>query len=388
MYQRFSSFAIFLLFILLVFPNAEALQVSEWKGKIVNEEGIRTVLNPREPIFGTIFLDLEEDLRIGNENDENYLFYTVLDIDVDVAGNIYVADYKNYRIQKYNKNGQYVETIGRKGEGPGEFTSPNKITIDAYSGQIIVSDYKVRQIEIFDKNGKYVDSFHPPYGIEEILQIDNDSYFVVFNKMVPDSLLRKHVLSKINSSGEIIASYAEHPHNIFRRKIRGGTAIMSMRTNHELSIFIAKLDKDKIVYGYSRDYVLNILDANGKNLYRIKKDAPIPKYTDEEKREHSKYSLPEPKPYFYGILVDSEGRIYVQRNNCYGSIKVEVKNKIVDVFSKDGYYLFKTELPANTRVIRNGLIYCFERNEEEGSEYIKRYRIKDWNQLNQKIKLV
>lgn len=381
MNQKIRSFAIFLLLILLVFPNAKAWQMSEWKGKIKSEDGIRTVLNPQEPLFGTIFLDLEEDLRIGNENDDNYLFYIILDIDVDVEGNIYVVDSNNFRIQEFNKNGKFVQTIGRKGEGPGEFTYPIQITVDIYSGQIIAIDHKVGQIEIFNKNGKYVNSFHPPHHINEIFQADNESYFVVFNKMLPDSLVYKNVLSKINSSGEIMASYAEHPYNIFTKKVRGGAATMSIRANHELSIHLVKMGKDKIVYGYSKNYTLNVLDNNGKNLYRIKKDAPTPKYTDKEKREHSKYSLPEPKPYFYGLLIDSEGRIYVQRNNCYGRIKVEVKNKIVDVFSKEGYYLFKTELPANTQAIRHGLVYCFEQNEENELEYIKRYRIKNWDQI-------
>ena len=381
MNQKIRSFAIFLLLILLVFPNAKAWQMSEWKGKIKSEDGIRTFLNPQEPLFGTIFLDLEEDLRIGNENDDNYLFYIILDIDVDVEGNIYVVDSHNFRIQEFNKNGKFVQTIGRKGEGPGEFTYPIQITVDIYSGQIIAIDHKVGQIEIFNKNGKYVNSFHPPHHINEIFQTDKESYFVVFNKMLPDSLVYKNVISKINSSGEIMASYAEHPYNIFTKKLIGGAATMSIRTNHELSIHLVKMGIDKIVYGYSKNYTLNVLDNNGKNLYRIKKDAPTPNYTDKEKREHSKYSLPEPKPYFYGLLIDSEGRIYVQRNNCYGRIKVEVKNKIVDVFSKEGYYLFKTELPANTQVIRHGLVYCFEQNEENGLEYIKRYRIKNWDQI-------
>ena len=189
MNQKIRSFAIFLLLILLVFPNAKAWQMSEWKDKIKSEDGIRTVLNPQEPLFGTIFLDLEEDLRIGNENDDNYLFYIILDIDVDVEGNIYVVDSNNFRIQEFNKNGKFVQTIGRKGEGPGEFTYPIQITVDIYSGQIIAIDHKVGQIEIFNKNGKYVNSFHPPHHINEIFQADNESYFVVFNKMLPDSLV-------------------------------------------------------------------------------------------------------------------------------------------------------------------------------------------------------
>jgi len=55
-----------------------------------------------------LILDLEEDLSIGSEENENYMFYRVRDIEVDSEGNIYILDPGNYRIQKFGRNGRLL----------------------------------------------------------------------------------------------------------------------------------------------------------------------------------------------------------------------------------------------------------------------------------------
>lgn len=50
-------------------------QKSQWKSKIEYEDGIKVIKNPGDPLYGEIEFDLEEDLSIGNEEDENYMFY-------------------------------------------------------------------------------------------------------------------------------------------------------------------------------------------------------------------------------------------------------------------------------------------------------------------------
>jgi len=71
--------------------------------------------NPPESLFGEITLEIEEDLILGSERDDNYLFYRVWDVQADAQGNIYVLDSGANRIQKYDKNGKYLRTIGRQG---------------------------------------------------------------------------------------------------------------------------------------------------------------------------------------------------------------------------------------------------------------------------------
>ena len=109
------------IFVLIVFSGAVFL-VGQKQEFIIN--------NPAEPQYGEIAFDLEEDLVLGNESDENYLFYRVWDIQADARGNIYVLDSGATRIQKYDKNGKYLQTIGRQGQGPGEFQRPIILIVD------------------------------------------------------------------------------------------------------------------------------------------------------------------------------------------------------------------------------------------------------------------
>jgi len=52
--------------------------------------------------------------------DENYLLYRPVDVARDSEGNIYILEMGNTRIQKFDRNGTYIMTIGRKGAGPGD----------------------------------------------------------------------------------------------------------------------------------------------------------------------------------------------------------------------------------------------------------------------------
>ena len=72
-------------------------QKAEWKGKIETENGVKVIKNPKEPLYGELKLELQEDLSIGREDDKNYFFYVVKDIAVDSKSNIYVVDARNYQ---------------------------------------------------------------------------------------------------------------------------------------------------------------------------------------------------------------------------------------------------------------------------------------------------
>jgi hypothetical protein len=164
------------------------------------------------------------------------------------------------------------------------------------------------------------------------------------------------------------------------RKMEGGT--LSVSTGFELSLQLARLDPKTFVYGYSKDYELNIIDKDGRLLYKIVKDEPVPEFSSKEKAFYKKIPLPKQRPYFFSILADSEGRIYVQRNMAAtGRGPVDKEDLQVDVFSREGYFLFRAVLPPNTKVIRDGYLYAYAVDEEKGMEYAKRYRIKNWENL-------
>jgi hypothetical protein len=79
-----------------------------------------------------------------------YAFNRPSDVVTDAQGNIFVADgYNNSRAIKYDKNGRFVaSTIGTRGRQPGEMHLPHSITADN-AGNIYVGDRNNGRIQVF-----------------------------------------------------------------------------------------------------------------------------------------------------------------------------------------------------------------------------------------------
>lgn len=88
-------------------------------------------------------------------------------------GDIFVADghgsapTANARIMKFDKNGKFLKTWGKKGTGPGEFDCPHTLAFDS-QGRLFVGDRQNNRIQIFDQDGKFIaewKQFGRPSGI-------------------------------------------------------------------------------------------------------------------------------------------------------------------------------------------------------------------------------
>jgi hypothetical protein len=346
-------------------------QNPQWKGKIETVDGARVVLNPNAPVYGEIKLELQEDLKIGRADDENYLFYRLRGIDVDKEGNIYVADMSNYRIQKFDKTGKYLLTFGRKGQGPGEFDLPLNVHLDQSTRNVLVQD-QVYTIESFSPDGQPIRSVRLEQGFQDFRVAPDGTILALM--MTSSGAQATHLLVKVSPEGKVVQTFAEALYTMYIE--RRGESTISSTSGQELAIQFNILDDRSFVFGYSKDYELTVMDFSGKVLCRIKKDEPYPKFTAKEKARYKRIAYPEFKPYFYGVFTDDLGRIYVQRNKTWA--EEENIQKEIDVFSKDGIFLYKTKLPKHTFIIRNGYVYALEANDEE---VIKRYKIKNWDSI-------
>jgi DNA-binding beta-propeller fold protein YncE len=78
-------------------------------------------------------------------------------------GDIFVADghgrETNARIVKFDKDGKFIKTWGRKGSGIGEFDIPHAIAMDS-RGRLFVGDRQNNRIQIFDQEGNYINQWH------------------------------------------------------------------------------------------------------------------------------------------------------------------------------------------------------------------------------------
>src|SRR5438876_332613 len=92
----------------------------------------------------------------------------------DGSGNVYVADYGNDRIQKFDASGTFVTAWGSGGAGNGQFNCPYGVATDG-SGNVYVADDGNHRIQKFDASGTFLTTwgsdgsgngqFHFPHGV-------------------------------------------------------------------------------------------------------------------------------------------------------------------------------------------------------------------------------
>lgn len=92
-----------------------------------------------------------------------------------------------------------------------------------------------------------------------------------------------------------------------------------------------------------------------------------------------KMNFPDNRPFFKKILIDEKDRIYVIRLK---SIMEEENGEVIDIFSKDGKYLYKVTIPFEPLIIKNGFVYFIEKTLDNDDDYIykvKCFEIKNYN---------
>ena len=98
-------------------------------------------------------------------------------------GDIFVADghgnmpTANARIVKFDRNGTFIKTWGKKGTGIGELDCPHTLAFDS-QGRLFVGDRQNNRIQIFDQNGGFISEWKQ-FGRPSGLFIDrNDVLYV------------------------------------------------------------------------------------------------------------------------------------------------------------------------------------------------------------------
>ncbi len=128
--------------------------------KVETADGVRIVHNEKGGVWGKtpkIALELVRKIGDVDTEDEHFAFNFPSDVAVGKDGSIYILDAANTRIQKFDPDGKYLASIGRKGQGPGEFMMPDTIGFDK-DGNLVVADSPQNRIHVIIGGGKDVRS--------------------------------------------------------------------------------------------------------------------------------------------------------------------------------------------------------------------------------------
>ncbi len=99
--------------------------------------------------------------------DDTEHFDKPTDVAFAANGDFYVSDgYGNSRVVKFNREGKFLSTWGKKGTGPGEFNLPHAVQVDRL-GHVYVADRENNRIQVFNDEGRYLRQIEglAPYGM-------------------------------------------------------------------------------------------------------------------------------------------------------------------------------------------------------------------------------
>lgn len=99
--------------------------------------------------------------RFGGLGKEPGKFLIPTALALDGAGNVFVTDTGNFRVQKLTLAGEPVATYGGPGRGLGRFAWPKGIGVDGHE-RLFVADSRFANVQIFDEDGRLLLFFGGP----------------------------------------------------------------------------------------------------------------------------------------------------------------------------------------------------------------------------------
>ncbi|MBD3336657.1 MAG: hypothetical protein GF355_14185 [Candidatus Eisenbacteria bacterium] len=97
-------------------------------GEQVEVDGLLHIRNDATPSEGRTTVELEELWRIGGADSEE-IFGLISQVETDEDGNVYLLDSQLSEVKVYSPDGEYLKTLSREGEGPGEVRQPNDMVL-------------------------------------------------------------------------------------------------------------------------------------------------------------------------------------------------------------------------------------------------------------------
>lgn len=369
--------------------------------KITKEDGIPVAVNPDYPVpvkDGPKEILFEEEFRIGaTEGDPNYIFGAFISFAVDDDGNIYVLDWREKTVRKFDHNGKFLFVFGGPGQGPGEFSSPEEIRY-LPNGHLMVFEGESQKYSCFTKDGKLARTgrfqklMFPPYfgltnshtiAMHVLHEPDNTVYTMGIYDEECGLVKALHQVerkpeapwprgdqdARTRRLAEVISRVAFRPSNVLALNSREDI-YFAFTDKYEIKIFQQDGQIKRIVRTE-----LPFLPVKNKDRWiflnvRVPEDISTWGSMDESMRSRIKdmVAFPEKKPAFLSLIPMNGDYLMVVRDGHYG------QNALIDIFDPSGRFIIEKELSfsIDKGICRGSRLYTIDKD-EDGNPYIKCY---------------
>jgi hypothetical protein len=261
-------------------------------------------------------------------------FGHITSVATDAAGNLWVADAFSHDIRVFDAEGALVRRIGRQGQGPGEFVSPYSL---AWVGDVLlVLDFGAGRIAELSATGEWLGTRPAPgriSGSPAMLRFYpvSDSVAVQWSLGLNDpeapQVWIEHGAERVAGEWRQPSMEAPVPTTV---RCDAGEAISFFGLPFGGQMVQHPAATGLTWVGWSRDYRIALINAEGDTVRVLERDRPAVPITDAEWNEaRADYAefretwpgarceprgieRPDHKPAYRNFLVDTSGWLWVE----------------------------------------------------------------------------
>jgi len=330
---------------------------------------------------------------------DSLLLDRITALEVDSENNIYIAGeaWNRRQVHIFNSEGIYIDSLGALGSDFGQFLEISRLQLR--NNNLFVFDDQLNRITTFDTETKeLIDTLglNPPgnhlpenwsgFQTSALSVIHANSYLVAFQRdrdpaYNPEGEVKYY---RVNQQGEILSDLKLEQHDIkyLVGDYAGRPAPFTLPLPEKPLLKVS--ENGKIYSAYTDEFLIDVLDTDGKNLYsyyypgeRYKLDPnevihPRFSHNDQLLRVRESAVYPDHWPSLYSMLTDDENRIWV---SSITDNREELKWWVIN--DQSGTLLATFQLPFDQPIyyIKNDAVYTVEK-EDTGFKKVVRYRIK------------
>lgn len=352
--------------------------------------GIRVVTNPPGDL---VYAELAADptLSIGQfSGPEELLFGRIATARRDAADNVVVADRQAYEIRIFDPQGRHLRSLGREGEGPGEFESLQGAWPVA-GGGIVTADILLARITQFGADGTPT-ATATLSGREDlfVLPVGLTGPDMVLSRASPRSRVRPVDFAPGSVEDALMSMFGgeENRRLLFVRHRLDGALVDTVAEGRdalqssvstgsgpewEMRTFTVPFSPRSVAAGSPNGAVVTDGAAYGIHVFGedgslrliarlddsrpVRTDAHLERYVrgylpgsderviQDEIERYRQSPLPDSLPAYTDLLFAGGGEVWAQRYRLPGA-----PTRRWDVFAPDGVYLGRVAVPASFRI--------------------------------------
>lgn len=316
--------------------------------------------NPARPLHGLVEARLDELFSLGgySEADEEF-FGVVANAVLDESGNSYFLDEQLCEVRAFDAQGNYLDTFGREGEGPGEFRQARDMVL-LPNGRIGVIYGQRTRMATYDLDGTIgPDVTLAPEGTQFGFMMGAQSrggqFVIQQHTSVIDGAEMTSTMAMLglDADGNVTHTYSESSST---QKLSGNSISITISDEDTANAWVLLEDGSLALNQLDDEYKIEVYDPAGELLRTITRDYEPLRRSDEElerleneRRERAEQEGRAPGDHdpveeFYDVIlsmhVGPDGQLWVMTGRGrFGEGVPEDTLGRFDVFDSEGRFL-------------------------------------------------